>query len=423
MSSSVRTDASADTGSGASRTLADTTISQAWQRYRGPLLIGVVIVVLGVAYAIVSNGNSGSPMDPRSTERDGAKALAVLLTERGVDVERVDRLDQALAATGPRDTLLVTRPDLLAAGRLDRLKRAPTRHLVLFEPGESVLTGLTNGDVLPAGTAFGQLRAPGCGLPAAVRAGRADTGGRNYRLIGDDGFTCYGDSTRGSVVRARLAGSRTVDVIGAPSMFDNSNLDREGHAALGLGLLGERSELVWYVPSPFDIPSTGGTGLWSLLPDGVRYGFGGCAVALALLFVAAARRLGPVVPEPLPVVVRASEATEGRARLYQRLRARDRAAAELRLATAGRLRSLLGLPTVRSTAEPAAGPADRQADRQADGRADIELVAAVANRTGRDAADVDRLLGERAQRTPHDDGELVRFAAELDALEQEVRRS
>ena len=50
------------------------------------------------------------------------------------------------------------------------------------------------------------------------------------------------------------------------------------------------------------------------------------------------RRLGRLVTEPLPVVVRAVETTEGRARMYRRSRAQDRAAATLRAATMARLR-------------------------------------------------------------------------------------
>ena len=46
------------------------------------------------------------------------------------------------------------------------------------------------------------------------------------------------------------------------------------------------------------------------------------------------RRFGPLAVEPLPVVVRASEATRGRARLYRRARAYGRATAALRAASA-----------------------------------------------------------------------------------------
>ena len=52
-----------------------------------------------------------------------------------------------------------------------------------------------------------------------------------------------------------------------------------------------------------------------------------------LLALWQARRLGPVVAERLPVVVRAAETVEGRGRLYRARRARDRAAAALRAAS------------------------------------------------------------------------------------------
>jgi hypothetical protein len=130
------------------------------------------------------------------------------------------------------------------------------------------------------------------------------------------------------------------------------------------------------------------------------------AVALALLMIARARRLGPVVPEPLPVVVRASEAVEGRARLYRRSRARDRAAASLREATRTRLAPLLGLPITAS---------------------EHAVAAAAATRTRRPAVEVAALLGDPAAtmstQQQLDDAGLVRLADELDALEQEVRRS
>jgi hypothetical protein len=110
-----------------------------------------------------------------------------------------------------------------------------------------------------------------------------------------------------------------------------------------------------------------------------------------------ARRLGPVVREPLPVVVRASEAVEGRARLYRRAGAREHAAETLREATRARLRPLVGLPP-----DAAAG----------------ELVGAVAARVGR--RDVGGLLYGPP---PGDDAGLVALARALDECEGEVRRS
>jgi hypothetical protein len=390
----------------------DPSIRQTWRRFRGPLLIIGIIVLAGLVYAVLNGRATGGPMDPRSAQRPGARALAVLLEQRGVEVQRVDRLDDALDRAGSDATLLVTVPDLLDNRQLKRLGEAGYSRIVLFEPSEAALGAITTKKVFAAGDALPKVRDPGCGLPAARRAGAVDVRGPMYRApvsigkgSGSGVEVCYGDGTRGSVVE--LAGEPTLDLVGSPRTFSNAELANEGNAALALNLLGHDSRLVWYLPSLQDVPQQGDPDdpeagqatLWSLLPANVRFAVGAAAVGGIFLMIAAARRLGPVVPEPLPVVVRASEAAEGRALLYRRFRARDRAAASLRQATRNRLLSVLGLPS--NAGDPA-------------------LISAVSARTGRTAEEVAGLLGDRP---PQDDSGLVRLAADLDMLEQEVRRS
>jgi hypothetical protein len=106
-----------------------------------------------------------------------------------------------------------------------------------------------------------------------------------------------------------------------------------------------------------------------------------------------------VVTEPLPIVVRAAETAEGRARLYRRAKAAGHAGETLREAARTRLRTTLGLP--------------RDADAQA-------LVAAVSARTGRQGNDVGAVLF--GPPVP-DDPALVRLAGELDRVEREVGRT
>ena len=95
-----------------------------------------------------------------------------------------------------------------------------------------------------------------------------------------------------------------------------------------------------------------------LLPDWVGPTVLELFIAVVLVAGWRARRLGPVVEEPLPVVVRAAEVTEGRARLYRRAKARDRAANELRRATVESAGAAAG-GAWRSTY---GGPGDRRAD-------------------------------------------------------------
>jgi hypothetical protein len=105
------------------------------------------------------------------------------------------------------------------------------------------------------------------------------------------------------------------------------------------------------------------------------------------------------VPEPLPVVIRASETVEGLGRLYRAARARGRAATALRAATLTRLAPRLGL-------------------RRGDGTP--AMVNSVCARTGRAPAAVAELLYGPE---PEDDRALVALADQLDILEAEVRRS
>lgn len=78
-------------------------------------------------------------------------------------------------------------------------------------------------------------------------------------------------------------------------------------------------------------------GFLDLIPSGWYWALLQLAFAAVLAAVWRARRLGPLVPEKLPVTVPAAETTEGHARLYEQAHARDRAAAVLRSATRTRL--------------------------------------------------------------------------------------
>ena len=69
-------------------------------------------------------------------------------------------------------------------------------------------------------------------------------------------------------------------------------------------------------------------------------------VALGAVFWRS-RRVGPLVVENLPVVVRASETMEGRARLYERSNSRLHALDALRVGTVARLARTCGLPAHR----------------------------------------------------------------------------
>jgi hypothetical protein len=209
---------------------------------------------------------------------------------------------------------------------------------------------------------------------------------------------CYSVEGDPSLVHVLDAGGRNVTVLGIAEVLTNDHLDEQGNASLALSLLGAHNRLVWYLPAPGALPAGEQRSFYDLVPDAVWWAVAQLVVAVLLLGLWRVRRLGPVVPEPLPVVVRSTETVEGRGRLYRRSGARDKAAAALRSASLRRLMPALGLPR---------------------GGIPATVADAIAGRTGLTAAEVSALLYGAA---PTDDSALVRLAARLDDLEREVRR-
>ncbi|MGW6822935.1 DUF4350 domain-containing protein [Streptomyces sp. NPDC055005] len=382
-----------------------------WVRARGFLIAIALLLVGGVTLAALQSEERHGYLDPRSADPYGSRAVAELLKERGVTTRVVTTVAEAAAAAGPDTTLLVTDPDVLAATRRGALRSAMDLsggRTVLLGAGGRSLADLAPG-VRTASYAGEENLDPGCSLPAAVSAGRAATGDSlRYTTDLPGAVACYPSDGHPTLVvlPGTTRGGDTV-LLGSESILLNEELARQGNASLALQLLGSRPELVWYLPGLADQSGDSEApaeekSLFDLIPAGWGWALLQLFVAAVLAALWRARRLGPLVTEKLPVAVRASEATEGRARLYRLSGARDRAATVLRAASRERLAALVGVPAVQAH-EPAA------------------LVPAVSARLSADGAhDLTALLFGT---TPADDAALVALADHLDALEREVRSS
>jgi hypothetical protein len=390
----------ARTGLAGSRPVSPTA-REVFRRLRFALALAAFILAVGAGAALLGPHAGPRYLDPNDPGPFGSRALAHILAQRGQQVVRVNSPQQAAHAEAADSTLVVTGPAFLDHSELGALGALPGDR-VLVEPDAPALRALAPG-VTSAGSAPVGAADPECSLAAAQLAGNADMGGVTLRPSAQPlpgAQECYPVSAGPSLIRY-VTGRRTITVLGTGIPLTNNGLADRGNAALAVNLLAGRESIVWLTPG---MPALAGAGggqrtLAGLIPWAAYL----VAIQLALAVVATAawraRRLGPLVTEPLPVVVRAAETVEGHGRLYRSRRSRDRAADALRGAAIDRLVPRLGLA-------PGAVPAT--------------ITAAVAARSGRAVVAVGAELFGPA---PDTDAALVRLASNLDTLESEVRKT
>jgi Domain of unknown function (DUF4350) len=305
-------------------------------RWALPALVAICAVAAIGTY--LTAPRPGGQMDPDSTGPEGAHALIALLRDHGVTVVVANNVDDAANAAGPGTLLLFAQTQRVSTeGLLNRLADAPG-DLLLVEPTSHARATLAPG--IRSGGASTSVTKPDCALREADQAGAVDFGPSNtFRAVGDKTVSsCYG----GALVRYR-DGDRTVTVVGSTDFLTNGSLLRAGNAALAMNLAGQHPRLVWYAPQHIEGGSSGKGKIFDLIPDNVAWMVVQLWLTVALIALWKSRRIGPLVAEKLPVVVRASETVEGRGRLYRSRRARDRAAQALRSAALQRMLPRLGL--------------------------------------------------------------------------------
>jgi hypothetical protein len=376
-------------------TAVGSTVVQRWRTVRWVLLALVVIIGVSALGSYLTAPRPGGRMDPEATSADGARAIVTLLSERGVEVIEADDLETVERSARPDSLLLVApTPYLIDDDGLRRLAHLPG-DVLLVEPISRTREALAPEVRAAPDTSFGGE--PHCDMREATRAGSAQLDLSDTYVPVDDGTAltrCYG----GALVRY-TDGGRTVTVVGTADFMTNAGLLKQGNAALAMNLAGTAPRLIWYTPKRIEGQSGGATSIMDLIPARVGWIVLQLCVVIAFVALWRGRRIGPLVAEDLPVIVRASETVEGRGRLYRSRRARDSAASALRTAALRRLLPRLGLGG--NSARPA-------------------VVETVAYRVSHERSAVDyALFGP----PPSDDAELVNLSRLLDDIERQVATS
>jgi hypothetical protein len=388
---------------------------------RGALVGLAVIVLLAVLVALIlASGRPTGYLDPESTGRYGTEALVEVLRHHGVEVDVV-RGVRNLEAAGVRTgtTVLVGDPRYIGAGAAELAATVTRRadRVVLLNPSQAEVDAFdipvtvspasapevrgrcdspvarSSDTVIATEVRFATPQAPAdrhvtlCfPLPDPAGDPRADPG--------------PGAPHGAAMVTAqRIAGHPETVAIGFGIALANGLVTEDSHAGIAVRALGGSPRLLWYQPDPGDLAVTasGGTMSTNPWPRWLRPAVSLLMTAVVMLALVRGRRLGRLVAEPLPVVVRAIETTESRGRLYRRAKDRERAAAILRDATVRRLRGRLAIaPTT---------PAE-------------VVVPLVAAATGLPAPDIGQALFGPP---PTDDPGLLRLGQLLADLEERAR--
>jgi Domain of unknown function (DUF4350) len=380
---------------------AGATVRSGWRRFGWIITLAVVAVLVLVFLVFTKAPTSTAPMSTLNAQPAGARALAEILRQQGVDVKESASLSGASKALGADGTLVIAGYSFLDNDQITSIL-AWSGPVIWLAPSDYDVTTIVPSAVT-ATAAFSAIAAADCSVPAAQRAGEVNApGGRYATMWKTPSVTwCYTTPSEGASMMVQVArdGAAPMTLIAAPEFLTNRYLADEGNASLALNLLGSKQRVVWYMGTAYDTSTLGGNGQGGVVLKAPAW-VNAAALAAALLFLMAGlwrgRRLGPLVKEPLPVVVPASEATKGRARLYRRGRAFGHSAAALRAGSARRLAQRLGL-----------GP---HADR-------ATITSAVASSSAMDAATVDFLIFGPP---PRDEASMLDLVRRLDALESEV---
>jgi hypothetical protein len=354
-----------------------------WQRARLWLGIAAVVVIGAILVGTLSE-EPGRPLDPASTHGDGSKALVRVLEHFGATVTTTRSTATAIR-DGAHGAIVVTAPNDYSDTQLQQLAEGAAR-LVLVRPGTRAAAAMRLG--IEPEPDRSPNDSPGCADPGATTAGTVSLPGDAlaYLVDGPSVTSCYGG--------ALLTAPQLV-VLGAPALLQNDHLGRAGVAALDANTITDSRRLtsvVWLTPGA-DTNGPGPASVWDLFPPAAYRAFWWLLAVGVLLALWRARRLGGVVSEPLPVVVRSAELVEGHGRLYARAGARERAATALREAVLNRMTQRLGLPR---------------------GASAEQVATTAAPIVGQPPGDV---LGLLAGPPPTDDTALTRLVHDLDQLE------
>lgn len=369
--------------------------------------IGLLAVLIG-AITLVKPTEDFASLSIKNYRPEGARALAEVASSQGVSMRQIHALSAARIVDPANTTVIIADGRYVYDAQVDSILGYPG-DVVVIDPSYEMLARVAPD--LVASATDPDVTDANCADPDATAAGAISTlGGTLVGALPSGAVGCFSSEADGHAMIVITTDGHTLTLLADSSVVTNAHIAEQGNAALALRLTGRHSTAVWYLGDGYDTTSlawldpTGGGHVPNPSPslDFFPPGTGNAVFALFLSLIAVAlwrgRRFGPLVTEPLPVVIRSSEATAGRARLYKIARAHGRASASLRAAAAARMGVRLGIA--------------RTPDKE-------HLVNAISRTTGRSISEINSLLYGPP---PSSESAMMELIAHIDTIENEVHR-
>ncbi|MDO5720455.1 MAG: DUF4350 domain-containing protein [Actinomycetaceae bacterium] len=384
------------------------------------IIVGAAALIL-LTYALWPQP-PGRPLDPRSAEPAGTRALAQVLKDRGVDVTILTQPAEVSGSYAGKTLAFIGTRYLSGDDFEYIMKQARDAERVVIasanvgyfyhlgiELDEDYLFDYpaSNDDTVGEGdpandTAyerpeFSQLTDCRDIFGHTTQITNSPT---IITFAADTGYrSCFSDELGGYVVAIDKTDTHPqIVVLGSDGLFTNREITSYDNAAAALTLLGSTDSLVWYYSEPSEdtiFDSTEGT-VWRFLPPwAFPMSLLALVTVLAIMFWRG-RRFGRLATERLPVTIKAAETTHSLGRLYERSRDLTVPFTHLQYDARQRIIRILHLPN---------------------GVSEEALINAVVYRTGREKDNVRALL---THSIIHSEKHLLTLANELATLIQEV---
>lgn len=388
-----------------------TSIKAHWK----PLAAVLAILTVFAAY-ITIKGTDGDNRNlaPTSTEQSGAAGFVHLLKSRNYNVKivRHDRTMRSAIRNATPDTTVIVSPDIgIYRNFAQDLDQTRASRIILLEPSQQILDKVgIQAQALTVQEALAASNSPNCSAEMLSPVNELDSKFRSKTYESDEAdHVCFpaipiiDNVNRGGLLTFTQQQKQTI-LLGNAYALTNRHLASKDSAALGLALVGNNKNVIWADPRAADLKGQQGTsgegGRRGGIPPQLSWLNLLAWWSVFLAIVAAfwrGRRLGRIVVEYLPVMVRASETAKGLGRSYSVSASHERSLELLQSAAALRIAKKLGVPSYTPRSE---------------------LISVVASALGRSSEDIESVLTRKA----HTAQDLISGTANLDSLERQVRR-